>query len=85
MPYLAHYSASHATDILQGALPAGSADTLLLPHVAARGSAVAPEPETDPLSPDEQVRVFCKCHVSARAVLHSYPLPVQSCIAWGNR
>ena len=42
----------------QGALPAGSTDTLMLPHIAARGSAVAPEPAADPLSPDEQVHAI---------------------------
>jgi hypothetical protein len=56
IPDVAHYCASPAPDTAQGALPAGSTDTLLLPHVAARGSAIAPEPAADPLSPDEQVR-----------------------------
>lgn len=44
-----------------GALPAAGADGLLLPHVAARSSAVAPEPAADPLSPDEQVSGACLC------------------------
>jgi hypothetical protein len=48
----------HMPVAVQGALPAGSTDILLLPHIAARSSAVAPEPAADPLSPGEQVCVF---------------------------